>query len=91
MTLAWGHFLARRAEGKDKAKMAGGGGNDVRMADAAGSAGNGENGAGSQAGPAGPFASGDSASRRAGSSADNGRDMRGGGAHTGYPNEADDQ
>jgi len=63
--------------------MAGGGGNDLQMGDAAGSAGNGANGAGGPAGRAGSVASGYLGSRRAGSSADNGCDMRGGGAHTG--------
>jgi len=67
----------RRAVGKFKAKMEGGGG-DVQMADAAGAAGSGANCAGSPAGRAGSEASVRSGSRRHGSSADNGRDMRGG-------------
>jgi len=76
----------RRVGGKVKAKMAGGGG-DVQMADAAGAAGSGANGAGSPAGRAGPEASVRSGSRRDGSSADSGRDMRGGD----YPDGAEDQ
>ena len=76
----------RRADGKYKAKMAGGG-SDVQMADAAGPAGSGANGAGSPAGRAGSEASVRSGSRRDGSSTDNGRDMRGGD----YPDGADDQ
>jgi len=76
----------RRAGGKFKAKMAGGG-SDVQMADAAGAAGSGANGAGSPAGRAGSEASVRSGSRRDGSSADNGRDMHGGD----YPDGADDQ
>jgi len=63
--------LAGRAEGKNKAKMAGGGGNDFQMGDAAGSAGDGAHGVGSPAGRAGSVASGDSGSLRAASSADN--------------------
>jgi len=76
----------RRAGGKVKAKMAGGG-SDVQMADAAGAAGSGANGAGSPAGRAGSEASVRSGSRRDGSSADHGRDMRGGD----YTDGADDQ
>jgi len=76
----------RRAGGKFKAKMAGGG-SDVQMADAAGAAGSGANGAGSPAGRAGSDASVRSGSRRDGSSADHGRDMRGGD----YPDGAEDQ
>jgi len=64
-----------------------GGGNDVQMADAAGSAGSGSNGAGGPAGRAGSEASVGSESRRDGSSADHGRDMRGGD----YPDGAEDQ
>ena len=79
-------FPPRRADGKCKAKMAGGG-SDVQMADAAGAAGSGANGAGSPAGRAGSEASVRSGSRRDGSSADNGRDMRG----SDYPDGADDQ
>jgi len=75
-----------RAGGKIKAKMAGGG-SDVQMADAAGVAGSGANGAGSPAGRAGSEASVRSGSRRDGSSADHGRDMRGGD----YPDVAEDQ
>ena len=76
----------RRAGGKIKAKMAGGG-SDVQMAEAAGAAGSGANGAGSPAGRAGSEASVRSGSRRDGSSANHGRDLRGGG----YPDGADDQ
>jgi len=76
----------RCAGGKNKANMAGGG-NDVQMADAAGAAGSGANGAGSPAGRAGSEASVRSGSRRDGSSAGHGRDMRGGD----YPDGADDQ
>jgi len=76
----------RRAGGKVKAKMAGGG-SDVPMADAAGAAGSGANGAGSPEGRAGSEASVRSGSRQDGSSADHGRDMRGGD----YPDGADDQ
>jgi len=76
----------RRAGGKFKAKIAGGV-SDVQMADAAGAAGSGANGAGSPAGRAGSEASVRSGSRRDGSSADDGRDMRGGD----YPDGADDQ
>ena len=67
----------RRADGKFKDKMAGGG-SDVQMADVAGAAGSGANGAGGSAGRAGSEASVRSGSRRDGSSADNGRAMRGG-------------
>jgi len=66
--------------------MAGGGG-DVQMADAAGAAGSGANCAGSPAGRAGSEASVRSGSRRDGSSADTGRDMRGGN----YPEGAEEQ
>jgi len=76
----------RRAGGKFKAKMAGGG-SDVQMADAAGAAGSGAIGAGSPAGRAGSEASVRSGSRQDGSSADHGRDMRGGE----YLDGADDQ
>ena len=76
----------RRAGGKLKAKMAGGG-SDVQMADAAGAAGSGANGAGSPAGRAGSEASVRLGSRRDGSSADHGRDMHGGD----YPDGAEDQ
>jgi len=76
----------RRAGGKVKATMAGGG-SHVQMADAAGAAGSCANGAGSPAGRAGSEASVRSGSRRDGSSADHGRDMRGGD----YPDGADDQ
>jgi len=76
----------RRADGKFKAKMAGGG-SDVQMADAAGAAGSGANGAGSPVGRAGSEASVRSGLRRDESSADNGRDMHGGD----YPDGADDQ
>ena len=74
------------ASGKKKAKMAGGG-NDIQMADAAGAAGSGANNAGSPAGRAGSEASVGSGSRRDGSSADRGRDMRG----SDYPDGAEDQ
>jgi len=76
----------RRAGGKDKAKMAGGV-NDVQMADAACAARSGAHGAGSPAGRAGSEASVGSGSRRDGSSADHGRDMRGGD----YPDGAEDR
>jgi len=76
----------RRAGGKVKAKMAGGG-SDVQMADAAGAAGSGANGARSPAGRAGSEASFRSGLRRDGSSADHGREMRGGD----YPDGAEDQ
>jgi len=76
----------RRAGGKFKAKMAGGG-SDFQIADAAGAAGSGANGAGSPAGRAGFEESVRSGSRRDGSPADHGRDMRGGD----YPDGADDQ
>jgi len=76
----------RRAGGKFKAKMAGGG-SDVQMADAAGAAGSGANGAGSPAGRAGSEASVRSGSQRDGSSTDHRRDMRGGD----YPDGAEDQ
>ena len=76
----------RRAGGKFKAKMAGGG-SDVQMADAAGAAGSGAIGAGSPAGRAGSEASVRSGSRQDGSSADHRRDMRGGE----YLDGADDQ
>jgi len=64
-----------------------GGGSDVQMADAAGAAGSGANGARSPAGRAGSEASVRSGSRRDGSSADTGRDMRGGN----YPDGAEEQ
>jgi len=80
----------RCAGGKDKAKMAGGG-NDVQMADAAGAAGSGANGAGGPAGRAGSEASVGSGSRQDRSSADNGRDMHGGGLAADYPDGAEDQ
>jgi len=80
----------RASVGKDKAKMAGGG-SDVQMADAAGAAGNSANGAGGPAGRAGAEASALSVSRQDGSSADNGRDMRGADIPAGYPDEAEDQ
>jgi len=68
-----------------------GGGSDVQMADAAGAAGSGANGAGGLAGRAGPAASVVSVWRQEGSSADNGRDMRGGGIPAAYPDGAEDQ
>jgi len=80
----------RCAGGKDKAKMAGGG-NDVQMADTAGAA---ESGASAPSGPAwraGSEASVASGSRRDGSSADHGRDMRGGDLAADYPDGAEDQ
>jgi len=80
----------RGADGKYRAKMAGGG-SDVQMADAAGAAGSGANGAGGPAGRAGSAASVDSGSRQDGSSADNGRNMRGGGLPADYPDGAEDQ
>jgi len=80
----------RGADGKYRAKMAGGG-SDAQMADAAGAAGSGADGAGSPAGRAGSVVSGDSRSRRDGSSAHNGRDMRGGGIPAGYLDEAEEQ
>jgi len=70
--------------------MAGGGG-DVQMADAADAAGGCSRGAKSPAGRAGSVASGYSWSRRDGSFADNGRDMRNGGVHAGYPGDAEEQ
>ena len=76
----------RRAGGKVKTKMEGGG-SDVQMADAAGAAGSGANGAGSPEGRAGSAAGVRSESWRDGSSADHGRDMRGGD----YPDGAEDQ
>jgi len=76
----------RRADGKFKAKMSCGG-SDVQMADAASAAGCGANGAGSPAGRAGSEASVRSGSLRDGSSADTGRDMRGGN----YPDGAEEQ
>ena len=57
------------------------------MADAAGAAGSGANGAGGPAGRAGSEASVRSGSRHDGSSADTGRDMRGGN----YPDVAEEQ
>jgi len=80
----------RCADGKDKAKIAGGG-SDVQMADAAGAADSSAEGAGSPAGRAGSVASGDSEWLRDGYSAHTGHDMRGGGIPAGYPNEAEDQ
>jgi len=77
------------AAGKDKAKTAGGG-SHVQMADANGAAGSGANGAGGPAGRAGSEASVGSGSRRDWSSADNGRDMRGGGLAADYPHDAED-
>ena len=68
----------RSADGKDTVKMADGG-SDAQMADAAGAVGRGADGAGSPAGRAGSVASGDLRSHQDGSSADNGRDTRGGG------------
>ena len=76
----------RCAGGKNNAKTAGGG-NDVQMAHAADAAWSGANGAGSPAGRAGSETSLGSGSRRDGSSADHGRDMRGGD----YPDGAEDQ
>ena len=80
----------RRAGGTFKAEMAGGG-SDVQMADAAGAAGSGANGVGSPAGRAGSEASVGSGSRQDRSSADNGRDMHGGGLAADYPDGAEDQ
>jgi len=77
---------SRRAGGKVKAKVAGGG-SDVQMANVAGAAGSSANGAGSPAGRAGSEASVRSGSRRDGSSTDHGRDMRGGD----YPDGAEYQ
>jgi len=76
----------RRAGGKVKAKTAGGG-SDVQMSDAAGAAGSGANGAGSPAGRAGLEAIVRSGLRQDRSSADHGRDMRGGD----YTDGVDDQ
>ena len=78
MALARVYPSTRCADGKDKANMAGGR-RDVQMADAAGAAVCSADGAGSAARRAGSVASGDSRSRGDGSSADIGRDMRGGG------------
>ena len=80
----------RGAAGKDKAKMAGGG-SDVQMADAAGAAGSGACGAGRPAGRTWSEASVGSGSRQDRSSADNRRDMRGGGLAADDPDEAKDQ
>jgi len=80
----------RGVDGKYKAKMAGGG-SDVQMARAAGSAGSGANGAAGPAGRAGSAASVDSGSRQDCSSADNGRDMLGGGIPADDPDGAEDQ
>ena len=90
MALAQVFRSTRSAGGKDKAKMAGGG-NDVQMADAAGAAGSGANGAGGPAGRAGAEASVGSGSRQDGSSADNCRDMHGGGPAAEYSNGSEDQ
>lgn len=90
MASARAYFSTDCADGMDKAEIAGGGG-DVHMPEAAGAAGGSSAGAGNQAGGAGSAASGDSGSRRNGSSTDNGRDMRGGVIHSGYPEEAEDQ
>ena len=90
LALARVYRSTRGADGKYKAKMAGGG-SDVQMADAAGVADCGANGAESPAGRAGSVASSDSRSRRDESSADNGRDMRGGGIPAWYLDEAEDQ
>jgi len=65
-----------------------GSGSDVQMADAAGAAGSAANGAGDPAGRDGSSASVDSGSRQDESSADNGRDMRGGGILA-YPDGAE--
>jgi len=80
----------RCAGGTNKAKMAGGG-HDIQMTDAAGAAGSGANGVGGPAGRAGSEASVGSGSRRDGSSADHGRDMRGGDLAADYPDVAEDQ
>jgi len=80
----------RVAVGKYQTKMAGGG-SDVQMADAAGAAGNSANGAGGPAGRAGSEASVCSGSLQDGSTADNGRDMRGADIPAGYPDEAENQ
>ena len=80
----------RGAAGKYKAKMSGDSSDD-QMADAAGAAGSGANGAGGPAGRAGSEASVCSGSRHDGSSADNGRDMRGGGLAADDPDKADYQ
>jgi len=68
-----------------------GGGSDVQMADAAGAASSGANDAGDPAGRAGSEASVGQGSRKDGSSAENGRDMRGGDLAADFPDEADDQ
>jgi len=73
----------RGAAGKDEAKMVSGG-SDVQKADVAGTAGSGTNGAGRPAVRAGSEASVGSGWRQDGSSADNGRDMRGGGLAADY-------
>jgi len=67
-----------------------GGGSDVQMADAAGASGSGANAVVGPAGRAGSEASVGSRSRQDGSSADNGRDMHGGGLAADYPAEAED-
>ena len=79
----------RGSHGKYTAKMAGSG-SDVLMADAAGAAGGAANGPGDPAGRDGSSASVDSGPRQDESSADNGRDMRGGGILA-YPDGAEDQ
>jgi len=80
----------RCAGGKNKAKMAGGG-YVFQMADAAGAAGSDANGAGDAAKRAGLDASVGSGSRRDGSSADHGRDMRSGDLAADYPDGAEDK
>ena len=92
--LARGYPLAQLADGKNKAKMEVRCGRDIQTADAAGAAGSTGNDANDGMCPAGrarSLESSDSVYRRAGSSADNGRDMRGGGAYTEYSDEAVDQ
>jgi len=86
--------LALRAERKDDNKLAGRGSCDVRMAAAASaddSASNGANSVGFPAGGAGAVTSREEGSRRARFLADNGRNVHGGRAHTGYPDEEEDQ
>jgi len=83
----FGGTFRRQGQGQDGGRR----GHDVQMADAKGSAGDGSHGAGSPDRLAGSVASGDSWSRRARSSAEDGLDMRNGGARTGYPDEAEDQ
>jgi len=94
VALKRGYPFTEPTDGKDKAKMAVGGGSDVQLADATGAAGlerNGVNGAGGPARRARSVVRGDSGSRRVGALQNNGCAMRGGNAHAGYSDEAEDQ